>query len=184
MKTRVNSGFFSKLLKQKQYPVWLVYGLSTLLVLLLQIAPRGFPTVFGARPMPLTVFVICVATLAGARTGATIGVLAGLLWGVFSSHLFGFDALLLMLFGLVAGLLVEWFLRANFYTALLLCFGGVALHCLLEWIFCHVIFGHENLVEIFTQVLLPNGAYTVVLTPLIYGFALLIARFARRYLNS
>lgn len=184
MKTRVNTSPFFNLLQKKNYILWLVYGLSTLLVLLLQSAPRFFPAVLSARPTPLTVFVICVAVLGGARTGATIGVLAGLLWGVFSFRLFGFDALLLMLFGLVVGLLVEWFLRANFFTSLLLSSCGVLLHVLLEWLICNVLFGKENLTEILFKVLLPNGVYTVLLTPLVYGFSLLLARFVRRQVNG
>lgn len=184
MKTRVNTGPFQNLLQKKNYILWLVYGLSTLLVVILQSAPRFFPVVFFARPAPLIVFVICVAVLGGARTGATIGVLAGLLWGVFSSRLFGFDALLLLMFGLATGLLVEWFLRANFFSALMLSSCGVLLHVLLEWLICYVIFGKENLAEILFKVLLPNGIYTVLLTPLVYGFSLLLARFVRRQVNG
>ena len=184
MKTRVNVSPFQNLLQKKNIILCLVYGFSTLLVLLLQSAPNGFPTIFFARPTPMTVFVICVAVHCGARTGATIGTLAGLLWGVFSSRLFGFDALLLMLFGLAAGLLVEWFLRANFFTALLLGTCGVLLHVLLEWLLCYVIFGKENLTEILFRVLLPNGLYTVVLIPLVYCFSLLLARFVRRRING
>lgn len=184
MKNRVNKSPFVNLLQEKHYLVWLIYGLSTLLVLLSQTAPRFFPTIVGARPMPLLTFVICVAVFSGARTGATIGVLAGVLWGVFSSHVFGLDALLLMLLGLVAGLLVEWFFRANFFTAILLCSCGILLHVLVEWVFCYVIFEKENLFEILFKVLLPNGLYTLLITPVVYGFSLLLARFARRRANG
>lgn len=183
MKNRVNKSPFLVLLQEKNYLIWIVYALSTLLVLLMQSAPRLFPIVLGARPVPLLPFVICVAVFGGARTGVTVGLFAGLLWGVFSFRVFGFDALVLMLFGLAAGLLVEWFLRANFLSAMLLCSCGMFLHLLLEWLFCYVIFGKENLFEILFKVLLPNGVYTIIITPLIYGFSLLLARFARRKVN-
>ena len=180
MKNRVNKSPLLALLQEKNYLIWIVYALSTLLLLLMQSAPRMFPIILNARPVPLLPYVICVAVFGGARTGAAVGLVAGLLWGVFSFRVFGFDALLLMLFGLVAGLLVEWFLRANFWTALLLCSCGVGLHLLLEWFFCYVIFGKENLLEILFKVLLPNGIYTILITPLVYGFSLLLARFTRR----
>ena len=80
MKTRVNVGHLTQLLQQKSYLPWLAYGLSTLLVVLLQTAPNAFPTIFFARPTPLTTFVICIAILGGARTGTTVGVIAGLFW--------------------------------------------------------------------------------------------------------
>ena len=184
MKTRVNNGPFTALLQQKNVLPWLIYGLATLLVLLLQTAPNSFVTVFHARPLPLISFVLCVAVLGGARTGVAVGVLAGILWGVFSFRLFAFDALVLMLFGLAAGLLVEWYLRANFYTAMLLCTGGVFLHVLLEWFFCYVIFQKPNLSEVLLKVLLPNGAYTLIVTPFVYMFCYLIARFIRRRANN
>ena len=184
MKTRVNSNPFTTLLQQKNYLPWLLYGQATLLVLLLQTAPNFILPVFHARPIPLVSFVICVAVLGGARTGVTVGVLAGILWGVFSFRTFALDALVLMLFGLTVGLLVEWYLRANFYTAMLLCAGGVALYVLLEWFFCYVIFQKENLSEILFKVLLPNGIYTLVVAPLVYMFCYLIARFIRRRANT
>ena len=184
MKTRVGKGPVSNLFAQKRVIVWLVYALSTLLLLVVQTAPRFFPAIGGARPMPLLTFVICVAVLGGARTGVTVGVIAGVLWGVFSSRLFGFDALLLMLLGLAAGLLVEWLLRANFYTALLLCAGGILLYVLFDWLFFYVIFQRAQPFAILFKVLLPSGLYTVLLTPIVYAFSLLIARFVRRKENG
>ncbi len=184
MKTRVNSNPLATLLQQKNYLSWLIYGLSTLLVVLLQAAPNAIPTVLNARPIPLIVFVISVAVLGGARTGTAVGVLAGLLWGVFSFRVFAFDAIVLMLFGLVAGLLVEWYLRANFFTAMLLCSCGIVLHIFIEWLLCYVIFQKENSVEILFKVLLPNGAYTLLSAPLIYMLCYLIARFIRRRANT
>ncbi len=181
MKTRVNTGPFSNLLQYKNVIIWLVYVLSTILVLVLQSAPRFFPSIFGIRPFPLVPYVICVAVFGGARTGATVGLLSGLLWGVFSTHVYGFDALVLMLFGLVAGLLVEWFLRANFYTALVLCASATVAYCLLEWLCCFVFVGRANVWATLFTVLLPNGVYTVILIPLVFLFTLAIARFVRRW---
>ena len=104
--------------------------------------------------------------------------------GRFSFRLFGFDALILLILGLTAGLLVEWFLRANFFTALLLCACGTFIHVLLEWLLCNVIFQKDNLLEILFKVLLPNGLYTVLLTPLVFWFTFIIARFVRRKANT
>ncbi len=184
MKLRVNTGPLSNAFQQKNYISWLIYGLSTLLIVLLQMAPRMIPAIFYFRPLPIVVFVICVAVLGGARTGVTVGVLAGLFCGMFSTHIFGFDVLMLMLFGLIAGLLVEWLLRANLYSALLLSFVGLLIYCLAEWLFGYVLKGYEDLSSILFRVILPCGGYTVLLTPLVYWFALAITRFVRRRLNG
>ncbi len=184
MKTRVNKGRFANLMQHKHYMAWLIYALSTLLILALQTAPRFFPIVFGARPMPLVGFVICVSVLAGARTGTTVGVLAGLLWGVYSSHLYGYDALVLMVFGMVVGLMSEWYLRANMYTALLLGAAGTLAYCILEWFFYYVIPGNDDVLTVLWRVFLPNAVYTIVLIPLVFWFSYLLARFVRQKLKN
>ena len=180
MKAKRSGGLFWS----KNYITWLVYGLGALVLMVLQTAPRLFPTILNARPVPLVLFVTCVALFGGARVGAIIGVFAGLLWDIYAFRLFGFDALVLMAIGLTAGLLVEWLLRANFLTAMLLCAGAVLVHTLAEWLFCHVIFWHDQLLELLYKVYLPNALYTVLLAPAMYGITLLLARFLRRRING
>ncbi|MBQ8684375.1 MAG: rod shape-determining protein MreD [Clostridia bacterium] len=180
MKTKRSPGSFWS----KTYVSWLVYGLLALLVVILQMAPRLFPDVAFARPVPLVPFVVCVALFEGARIGAGVGVIAGLLWDVYAFRLFGLDALLLLAIGLTVGLLVQWLLRANFLSAMLLCSGAVLLHSLLEWLFCYVLFQGEELWTVLAKVYLPNAVYTLVLAPLIYWLALATARFLRRRANG
>ena len=180
MKTKRSSGSFWS----KTYVSWLVYGLLTLAILLMQTAPRFFPAVMFARPVPLVPCVVCVALFEGARIGAGVGLLAGLLWDVYAFRVFGFDALILMAIGLAVGLLVQWLLRANFLSALLLCSGGILLQAVLEWLFCHVLFEKEELLKVLLTVYLPNAAYTLVLVPPIYWLALAVARFLRKRANS
>ncbi len=180
MKTKRSPGSFWS----KTYVSWLVYGLMALLFVLMQTAPRFFPAVGYARPVPLVPFVVCVALFEGVRIGAGVGLLAGLLWGVYSFRLFGFDGLILMAIGLVVGLMVQWLLRANFLSAMLLCTGGVLLQALLEWLFCHVLFLKEEVWTAVWAVYLPNAAYTLALTPLIYWLSLVVARFLRRRANG
>ncbi len=158
----------------------LVYGLCALLVVLIQSAPFGFPTIFHVRPVPVVPFVLCVAVLEGARAGAAIGTLSGLLWGIYNFRLFGMDALILLALGLVAGLLVEWVLRANFYSAMLLCAGGILLQALLEWLCCYVLMGRQQMLIILLQVYLPGCVYSMLLSPLIFWGVLWLARHIRR----
>ena len=163
---------------------WLVYGLLTLCVMLMQMAPRFFPVVAGARPVPLVLLVVCVALFEGARMGAGIGLLAGLLWDVYVFRPFGFDALILMVVGLMVGLLVQWLLRANFLAAMLLSIGSVLAQSLLEWICCYLLFRKEQMWQILVKVYLPNALYTVLLAPLMFWLILWIARLLRRRTNG
>lgn len=148
--------------------------------MLMQMAPRCFPTVCGARPMPLIVLVVCIALFEGPRIGAVLGVVAGLLWDLYTFRVFGLHAILLMLIGVTVGLLVQLILRTNFLSGMLLCFGGVLLHTLWEWLLCYVLFLHEESIAVLIRVYLPNALYTVLLSPIAYFVVLLLARILRR----
>ena len=63
------------------YLRWVAYGLILLFVSLLQAAPRLFPAFFGAHPVPLVPFVVCIAMFEGPMVGAAFGVLSATLIG-------------------------------------------------------------------------------------------------------
>ena len=176
MKLKDLAGLF----RRRQVMTAILYSVGALIMLLLQSAPHGLPSPWGARPNLLVLYVTCVAVLEGGRTGMIIGTVAGILWGVFSFRLFGLDALILMLIGLAAGLLVEWVMRANWLTALMLSSAAVLIQSLLEWLFCYVIFRRENLAELLYRVYLPNAVYSVLLIPAVYWLVFLVARLLRR----
>lgn len=157
-----------------------IYGLCGLLVVLLQNAPHFFPPILHVRPTPLVPFVVCVAVLEGAKIGAVTGTITGLLWGLYSFRLFGMDALFLLGIGLATGLLVEWFLRANFFSALLLCAGGIFLQSMVEWLLCYALLGKPQAMTVLLRVYVPGGVYTLLLSPLVYGAVLYLAHRIRR----
>ena len=169
------------LIRRRTLITWLVYGAAEIVLLLLQTAPRAFPAVFGARPLPLLVLVACIATFEGGKGGAVAGFFAGLLWDILSLRLFGFDALVLMLTGLCCGLLVEWLLRANFSTAMLLCAGTVLLWTMLDWLFFFVLADTERPLSVLLRVLLTDALYTMLLAPLLFWPVLWLAHFVRRH---
>lgn len=176
MKTKKASGLF----RVQNYWTWMLYGATVLLVALMQMSPRCFPVVAFARPTPLVIFVICVAMLEGPEVGAIIGMVAGLLWDLHSFRVFGYYGLMLLLFGMVVGLLVQWLLRANFLSAMVLCVGGVIVYTILDWLICYVLFIEPEMITVLVKVYLPNALYTMVLSPFMYGFVLMLARFLRR----
>lgn len=157
-----------------------LYAVGALLILLLQNAPSFFPTIVFARPVPLIVYVACVAVVEGAKAGAIIGVISGALWGMYAFRVFGFDAMLLMIIGLTVGLLVEWLLRSNFLSALLLSSAAVLSYEIVEWLFSYVIFYKATAFSVLFRAYLPTCVYTIVLAPLVYWLVLLLARLIRR----
>lgn len=180
MKTKQSSGFFW----QQNYLSWILYGLGTLLFALFQMAPHLFPAIAEARPSPLLPFVICVAMFEGPRIGAIIGTFAGLIWGMYAFRLYGLDALILLVLCVVAGLLVQWILRTNFWSGMLLCTGAVLIHTVLEWSLCYALFMHDEMWTILYKVYLPNALYTIALAPAVYYLVLLMAQFIRKRSKS
>lgn len=180
MKTKQSTGFFWL----QNYLSWIVYGLGALLIMMIQTAPRLFPVIAYARPTPLILFAICVAMFEGPRTGAIIGVLAGLLWDLYAFRLFGLNALLLLAITVTVGLLVQLVLRTNFLSGMLLCAAGVLIHTLLEWLICYALFLHEETWTVLYKVYLPNALYTVLLAPVMYWLTLGLARIIRRRKNG
>lgn len=176
MKTKKASGLF----RMQNYWTWILYSVSMLLLALMQMSPRFFPEIGYARPTPLVIFVVCVAMLEGPAVGSVMGLVAGLLWGLYSTRVFGYYALMLMGIGLIVGLLVQWLLRANFLSAMLLCAGGVVVYSLLDWLICYVLFLNTEATAVLWHVYLPNAVYTMILSPLAYGCVLLLARFLRQ----
>lgn len=166
--------------RMQQYWSWIVYSAAVLLIALLQMSPQGFPVIAYARPVPLILFTVCVAMLEGPTVGSVMGVVAGLLWDMYSSHIFGYYGLMLMAIGLTVSLLVQWLLRANFLSAMLLCVGGVTVYTLLDWLICYVLFLRDEAASVLVRVYLPNALYTVLLSPLMYWLILILARFLRR----
>lgn len=176
MKTKKSSGAW----RLSNIMPWVLYGVIALVFALLQMAPNGFPLSSLARPTPLVVFVVCVAMLEGPTIGSVMGIVAGLLWNLYSPRLFGYYGLLLMVIGVTVGLLVQWLLRANFPSAMLLCFGAMFVYTLLDWTLCYVLFMDGEMWTVLGKVYLPNALYTIVISPLMYWLILWIARLLRR----
>lgn len=180
MKTKHPSGF----MRLRNIMPWILYSAIALLLALLQMSPNGFPPIAFARPEPLVLFVVCVAMLEGPTIGSVMGIISGLLWNLYSSRLFGYYGLMLMFIGVAVGLLVQWLLRANFASAMLLCSGAVLLYTLLDWVLCYVLFMDEETIPVFLNVYLPNALYTVLLSPFMYWLILWMARLLRRHKNT
>lgn len=160
--------------------LWILYGGMAVLLLLMQTAPRFFPVIGAARPTPLVLFAICVAFFEGPQIGAIVGVAVGLLWDLYSFRLFGINAMILLVITVVVGLLVQWLLRANFLSGMLMCVGGVLVYTLAEWLLCYALFLYEEAGTVLWNVYLPNALYTIVLSPIMYWCVLGVARFLRR----
>ena len=163
-----------------RYLKWTAYGLLILGAGLLQMAPRVFPAVFGARPLLLIPIVVSIAMFEGPVGGAAAGIAGGLLWDLYADRLFGFSALFLMAICCACGLLVRLLIRNNLLSAMLLFSGALLTQGLMDWFFNYVLWMKEDPLYMLGRMLLPDMAYTLVVSPLLYGLTLLIAKTLRK----
>lgn len=162
-----------------RYLKWTAYGLLLLAAAILQATPHAF-TVLGARPLLLIPMVVCVAMFTGPVGGAAAGVAAGILWDLNSTRLLGFNALVLMAVGCGCGLFVHLLLRNNLLSAMLLFSGALLIQGLADWFFNTLLLGKEDPLFRLLHLQLPDMAFTLVVSPLVYGVTLLVARLLRR----
>lgn len=159
-----------------RYLKWTAYGLWLLLICVLQNTPRLLPEILGARPVLVVPLVVCIALYTGPLGGAAAGVAAGLLWDMYSTRLLGFNALLLLVIGCVCGLLVRLLIRNNILSAMLLMTAALVLQGLADWLGNYVILAVEDAGFVLLHTILPNMAYTLVLSPLLYLITRAIAK--------
>lgn len=162
-----------------RYLKWTAYGLLILGAGLLQMAPRVFPAVFGARPLLLIPIVVSIAMFEGPVGGAAAGIAGGLLWDLYADRLFGFSALFLMAICCACGLLVRLLLRNNLWTALLLCAGAGLFQVLCDWFFNYALLAYERPFTVLAISYLPNLLYTLILSPLLYAMTYGVTKLLR-----
>ena len=163
-----------------RYIKWTAYGLLILLFSILQSTPRLIPEICGASPLLLVPLTVCIAMYAGPVGGAAAGIAGGFLWDLYSDRLLGFNALLLLAVGCACGLLVRLLIRNNLLSAMLLFSGALLTQGLMDWFFNYVLWMKEDPLYMLGRMLLPDMAYTLVVSPLLYGLTLLIAKTLRK----
>lgn len=154
---------------------WAIYAAVFLLVSVLQFTPHLIPEIMKVGPLLLVPLVICFSMFEGGTAGAAFGLLAGLLWDSQGGQLFGYDAFFLLIFGLLVGLVTEYFFRNTVVTSLLLTLASTVLLELLTWFFFRSLFGVNDFVYSSLRIILPTCLYTLVFAVPFY--------YAMRWLN-
>lgn len=160
---------------------WVIYTAGFLLVSVFEFTPHMIPPIDHAAPLLLIPLLICTSMFEGETAGAMFGVLAGLIWDTQGGKVFGFDALFLLIFGLCAGLLVEYLFRNTIVSALIFTLSFTFLLEVLTWFFFRSLFGINNFVYSLLHVILPTSLYTLVFTvPFYYCVRALSGRFKKK----
>ena len=145
-----------------------VYALIIFGAYIIQTTP-GLFEFFGITPFIVLPACICIAVFEGEFAGGLFGFFAGLFCDSTSETVFGFNALLFLVFSVFAGLATIYLFRRSTMNIMLLCLAAVFCRFALEYFFIFVLFGYENLPSFFYTQLGPQ----IVLTS-IFSFPLCI----------
>ena len=145
-----------------------VFVLLILAVHILQNTRGLFPEIFGVKANLLIPLVICIGMFEREIAGAVLGMLAGILWDSVSPMGDGYNALLLMLAGAAAGLLIDYLMRNNLVTALIFTFVFTLLLNSLYCLFFYVFDGIEITFVFYLKYYVFSAVYTTLFTPIFY----------------
>jgi len=158
-----------------------VLAVLIIITAIMQNTAHLLPTIFGIRTFFLVPVVVCIAMFEKDITAALFGTFAGLLWDTTSAVGDGFNTIFLMLVGSICGILINYLMRNNMVTAVILTSGSLVLYSLCYWLFFVVGKGVAGGGLLIFTFYLPCCAYTLIFTPLIY---MLIRAFMKKLRDS
>jgi len=144
-----------------------VYALIFLLLYVLQNTPSLF-SICGIKPILLIPAAVVFAMYEGEFIGGIFGALAGMFCDMSGFFLFGFDAILTLVFSVVSGLLVIYLLRRNIRNSILLVFLFMTVRCSLTYFFMYQMWNYEGVSSIFWDSTVWVIVYSSALTPVYF----------------
>jgi len=123
--------------------------------------------ILGVHAQMMTAAVVLVGMFEGRRAGAAAGVFSGALMDAAIARSEAFYILLFMLAGFICGLLCEQLFRRGIGTAVLFTAAVLAAQEVLFFSVFYLIAGRAGM-DALIRVALPEGLFSLVLSPLLY----------------
>ncbi len=158
----------------------IVLVILIILTAIFQNTAHLFPTIFGIRAFLLIPVVVCISMFE-KDVAAFYGTFAGLMWDITSATPDGFNTIFLMLIAASCGALINYIMRNNIITALLLTSCSLLLYSLCYWLFFIVPMGFEGSLTMLFTFYLPCCLYTIIFMPMYY---FLIREFIKKLRSS
>lgn len=145
-----------------------VFVLLILLAHLLQNTPHMFPTILGAHCFLLLPLLVCLSMFLHNLNATLFCLLMGTLWDVSSAHLDGFHAIFFLLASTGVCLLMNYLMRNNLWTALILGALVILLYVTLHWLCFIILRGVPGGAILYLTYYLPSALYTFAFVPVFY----------------
>lgn len=146
---------------------WTVYVVLFLLIYVFQTSV-SLIEVFSIKPMLLVPAAVCLAIHENEFAGGIMGVFAGLLCDLGGGELFGFNALILLVCCVASSMVVQYLMKPNLFTALVLGAGTLLIRGMLDYLFFYVMWNYEGSTHILVRYILPTILYSLIVLPLFY----------------
>ena len=138
-----------------------VYAAVVFLAYIIQTTP-GLFDFFGIEPLLVLPACLCIAVFDGEFAGGLFGFFFGLFCDSTSETVFGFNALVFLVFCVAAGLATIYIFRRSTMNIMLLCLTAIFLRSALEYFFSFILYGYENLVPFFYTEIGPEIVLTSI----------------------
>ena len=130
----------------------------------------------NASTMPLVAAVVTVAFYYGEWLGFWSGLITGIFADAVSSQLTGFNTILLMLIGLIAGLLMTYILNKNIYAAGVLSLSANILYFGAKWLVEYLFLGSNDAADYLLFYAAPSAVYSALFIIPFYFFGILVSK--------
>lgn len=120
------------------------------------------------KPMLLLTLALCISSRTGEIEATAVGVVCGLLTDIAAGKLLGFNAIIFVVCCVAVSLLHNYLLRQTMLNILLLTAVCTLIQGYLDYLFYYAIWGHENVMLIFTDVILPVCGLTLLSSACLY----------------
>ena len=154
---------------------WSLYGLLTLLVLLLQTVVLSKLPVWGAKLTPLPALIVCVCVKEEPEKGGVYAILASLLWCLSGADFGNHSVAVIPVGAMLSAVLCRAVLTLRFVPTALCCLAVTLLNAAAIFLF-KLILPPTVALENFWRVLLPGVGLSMAFVPLHYGLVKLIGR--------
>ena len=138
-----------------------VYAIIIFAAYIIQTTP-GLLDFYGINPLLVLPACICLAVYEGEFAGGLFGFFFGLFCDSNTETVFGFNALLFLVFCVFAGLVTIYVFRRSTMNIMLLCLGAVFLRSAMEFCFNFILFGYENLEPFFYTEIGPQIVFSAI----------------------
>ncbi len=131
------------------------------------------------KPLLLIPLALCISSHTGEIQAMAVGMVCGLLLDISCGKLLGYNAVLLVICCVAVSLLYNYLLRQKLINILMLSAVCVLAQGYFDFLFYHAIWEHENVIMVYTDIILPSNGLTMLFTIPIYYLIKWIAKKCR-----